>query len=90
MKKIQKRRRHFRCVQSNNTQVEVDMYHDSVPFRLSSSNHIYSVDNYCGTIFRVLLKTYDVVTEYPLTPMGRSHVEILKIKKKDNLKLEKM
>ena len=55
------------------------MHHDSVPFRLSSSNHIYSVVNYC-TIFRVLLKTYNVVSEYPLTPMERSHVEILKIK----------
>ena len=43
---IQKRRRHSRYVQNNNnTQVEVDLHHDSVPFQLSSSNHIYSVDN---------------------------------------------
>ena len=45
-KSIQKRRWHLRYVQSNNnTQVEVDMHRDSVPFQLSSSNHIYLVDN---------------------------------------------
>ena len=64
---------------NNNTQVEVDMHHDSVPFQLSSLNHIYSVDN-C-TIFWVLMKTYNVVSEYPLTPMGRSHVKTRSITK---------
>ena len=55
LKNIQKRRRHSRYVQNNNNiQVEVDMHHDSVPFQLSSSNHIYSVDNYC-TIFAVFM-----------------------------------
>ena len=30
---------------NNNTQIEVDMHRDSVPFQLSFCNHIYSVDN---------------------------------------------
>ena len=61
MKNIQKRRRHFRYVQNNNnTQVDVDVHHDSVPFELSSSNYIYLIDN-C-TIFWVLIKTYNVVS----------------------------
>ena len=58
---------------NNNTQVDVDVHHDSVPFQLSSSNHIYSIDN-C-TIFWVLIKTYNVVSQYPLTPIGRSYVK---------------
>ena len=34
LKNIQKRRRHFRYVQNqNDTQIEVDMHHDSVPFQ---------------------------------------------------------
>ena len=53
LKNIQKRRRHFRYVQNdNNTQVKIDVHHDSVPFdQLSSSHHIYSVDNYTSFEF---------------------------------------